>query len=171
MNEHHRVGSEKLLRELYLGTQIVGTRWYSNVEVIFDRAGARAPDKRFAYAQLYLRIEARCAIFRTRPALFPESVDDLPVVSLTDTVGSLATLAGQEVVDVALGVEYAHLIVTFDSGAILFVHGYDEQYESWNLEAEGLPSGQIWLIGAMPGGRVAYAVPEAKDRVHQDSRT
>jgi hypothetical protein len=74
-------------------------------------------------------------------------------------LGILNELSYTEIVDVKLGDTIPHLLFTFQNGKSLFVHGHDEQYESWQLGVS-FQEGE-WLVVACPDDGIAVWCPDS----------
>lgn len=72
----------------------------------------------------------------------------------------LIHLRREHVVDVQLAEEHPHIELTFESGAILYVNGYHDQYESWQAGDARPLGGEHYLVVAMPEGDLAIFVEE-----------
>lgn len=57
--------------------------------------------------------------------------------------------------DIRLGDTSPHLIITLESGKVLFVKGHHPKYECWQLRAD-----EEWLIVAVPGDGIAVWCPD-----------
>lgn len=72
----------------------------------------------------------------------------------------LVELRRERVRTIELDRNSSHLELTFESGATLFVNGYQEQYESWQA-GDGRPlGGAHFLVVAMPQGELAIFAEE-----------
>jgi hypothetical protein len=158
MDADDKSQAESALRELCLGKQIVGVRWYAfNFFIEIESVNTQLPHA--WNIALLLTVESRWTVFPAWPVHLPEREQDLPNSSLEERVVTLARLAGQDIVGVRLGDDYPHLILTFDSGSVFFLNGYHDSYECWNLSSVGAPDNNDWLIVAVPGGEVAIFAP------------
>lgn len=61
-----------------------------------------------------------------------------------------------KVTDIQLGLESPHLIITLESGKIIFVNGFHDHYECWQA---GMQCEQ-WLVVAAPGNEIATWTPD-----------
>jgi hypothetical protein len=137
MDARDRTSAESALRALLLGASFVGAQWYGIAIAIVARSTA-APDGSpyaIAFSEVYLSIESRFGLFTERPRALPERAEDVP---LHERVGTIARLAGDPVTSVTLGERHPHLLLTFESGRLLFLNGHDEQVECWTLQTVGL---------------------------------
>ncbi len=62
----------------------------------------------------------------------------------------------QKVIDIQLGVESPHLIITLGNGQIIFVNGFHDDYECWQAGAQC----EQWLVVAAPGNEIATWTPD-----------
>lgn len=157
MNRSDKREVETVLQRLCVGTQVVGARWFMGFTILIEPVPAEAyrPD-------LLLLVESRFTVFPTRPAQFPDVQEDLPELSVEQSVLALIPLAGQRIVTAELGDPYSHLILTFESGQVLFVNGFHPLYESWTLQ--DYPDHE-WMVISLPGGDIASSTPESGETV------
>ncbi len=173
MNSAAKQQAETLLRQLCLGTQIVGVRWRAFAfTIVLERSTPDTPSPRgvpgpperrdttITAQEVDLVVESRWTVFPARPEHFPKREEELPDLALEERVSTLARLAGQDIVDVALGEQEPHLILTFASGSVLFLNGRHDKFECWNLGTIGAAAGSEWLIVTVPGGDLAIFAPQ-----------
>jgi hypothetical protein len=151
-----------ILRDLFMDAQIVGVHWIPAAFTIlvtrFEPVRDTIPlDRRYGF--LELTIETRWSVFPARQERYPESEDELPDPPLGERVSMLACLDGQKIVDVELGQRYPHLILTFDTGAVLFLNGYHPKFECWHLNTRSTTGKRGWLIVAQWNGRTEIYDP------------
>jgi len=160
MYEEHRHMAESALRMLLVGASFVGARWYGSLIAMVARPRAAENGRPYdiIYGEVSLSIESRFALFADRPAMFPDRFEDIPDVPFHEQVGTIARLARDPIRDVALGERHPHLILTFASGRVFFLNGYDDKYESWTIETTKC-SGGDWTIVAVPESDVALFDP------------
>lgn len=72
----------------------------------------------------------------------------------------LIGLRRERVCSIRLSEDTPHLELTFESGAVLFVNGYHEQYESWQAGDARPLGGEHFLLVAMPQGDLAVFAEE-----------
>ncbi len=72
----------------------------------------------------------------------------------------LVGLRRERVRSILLSEDNPHLELTFESGAVLFVNGYHEQYESWQAGDARPLGGEHFLLVAMPQGDLAVFAEE-----------
>jgi hypothetical protein len=161
---------EAALRFLCRGTQIVGARWYAGNFFIEIEPVRRSPLMQSQGAppgDLLLTVESRWTVYPRRPDHLPRREEELPALSLEERLIALARLADQDIVDASLGDHNPHLILTFASGSVFFLNGYDEAYECWNLAMVDDLEGFRWSIVAVPGGDIALFIPKDFSRLQE----
>ncbi|UTT42807.1 DUF6188 family protein [Exiguobacterium aurantiacum] len=72
----------------------------------------------------------------------------------------LVGLRRERVCSIRLSEDNPHLELSFESGAVLFVNGYHEQYESWQAGDARPLGGEHFLLVAMPQGDLAVFAEE-----------
>jgi len=108
MDSHATRRGDAALRHLCLGKQIVGVRWSADtfciaIEQVVPSAGTAVGD-------LLLTGASRWTVFPSQPERVPRGAEDLPALSLEETVVALARLASQDSVAAALGDAHAHRV-------------------------------------------------------------
>jgi hypothetical protein len=87
---------------------------------------------------------------------FNEKMDELDE---EESIKRILEIRREEIVEIALGNKFPHLFITFKSGKVLFVNGYDKNFECWQAgDGEGY-GGHEWLIVAVPGNEIAVWAP------------
>lgn len=149
--------AESELQAILLGAEILGVNFGGGLIVVFWYPDPHLSDPRPVYggADIYLHIESRWTGFPTEPDRLPEREEELPELTIVQGVSLLAGLQGQPIRAVRLGERHAHLVITFQSGAVVFVHGNHEHFESWNISVHAGPTDRTDLIVALAGGDVA----------------
>jgi hypothetical protein len=64
---------------------------------------------------------------------FPRSEAEMPEVSEEGQLRKLQELRRAKIVAVEVGFDAPHLTLTFDDGRVLFVNGWHEKSECWQL--------------------------------------
>jgi len=159
MNERDKKLGDAALRQLCLGTQIVGVRWVDHSFFIDMEYGLDMLNQGVADHNLRLTVESRWTVFPTTPDWFPDAEEDLPTLSLEERLAMLARLADQKIVEATLGDRHPHLILTFEAGSVFFLNGFHEQYECWNLATLDAVDDYDWLLVAVPGSAIGLFIP------------
>jgi hypothetical protein len=141
--------AEGILQAVLPNAEIGGVRFGRTFVLLFEYYEYPV---RIQCWEIYLKIEARFAVYLTPPERLPTGADELSELSLTQKVAAVAGLRGQLIREVQLGEDTAHLIITFQTGAVLFVSGNDQLYESWEFGVVGAPPEREYLVIAVPGG-------------------
>ncbi len=88
---------------------------------------------------------------------YNEKMDELDE---EESIKRILEIRREEIVDISLGDTSPHLFITFKSGKVLFVNGYDKNFECWQAgDGEGY-GGHEWLIVAVPGNEIAVWAPK-----------
>lgn len=150
--------AEKALQQLLIGSQLDGIKFGAGpggTFLYFLHYTEKEPDK------LWVNIEINK--FAVLPAAIKHSCKALPMIEeLTEeqAIKQVIGLRREEVTDVKLGDESPHLFIVFKSQKVLFINGYDEQYECWQAgDGEGY-TGDEWLVVAVPGNGIATWAPD-----------
>lgn len=86
-----------------------------------------------------LSVESEWRVYDEVPAELPiiqfpdDIVDQQRTSELICTIGKLGWYP---IVDIKLGDNIPHLLITFENGQTLFINGHHSQYESWDFYAE-----------------------------------
>jgi len=145
--------AEEVLRFICVGAQIDGVRFGIGFAVLFNHLNDPSP---ISYEAIYLTIETNFVVLPTLPLSLPHFAQS----TLNERLSALASLQGQRIVDVRLGETSPHLLITFDSGRILFVNGHQLEYECWQLGLTEAVNNEMWLIVAMGNDNIAIWAPD-----------
>ena len=162
MDPQERQRAIAALRYLCVGAQIVGLRFAPTIHLLLDDVGIAAqPSRRSSLdGEASLRLESRWSVFPSMAAVFPHEVSDLGPPSVEEQLRLLCALRERVITALELGRTEHHMILTLDTGEVLFVNGHDERYECWELHAFTTDSADPWLIVAGPGNRVDLSAPK-----------
>lgn len=142
--------AEAVIRYLCLNGEINGVRFGPHLQILL---GANDGYKKGIKGQVYLNAERWC-IFDEFPNKFPEKETDIEEMQRIEELAILNELSYIEIVDVKLCDTIPHLIFTFRNGKCLFIYGYHEWYESWQLGVSFQPD-DTWLVVACPDAEIA----------------
>lgn len=180
--ERDRPYAEAMLRRLCLGAEIAGVYWSGFPDVLtLYIDDSLFPDKeardRFSHYQnlrpgeCWLMLEHKWAVLDAMPFADAEheqaAADSLPEAITYSHLGELASLHDQSIVAIRLGIAVGHLMLQFDSGRCLFIHGDHGMYEAWEIRVtparEHPDPEKRWLLVNIPGGDVAIWTPDDFD--------
>ncbi|WP_242263809.1 MULTISPECIES: hypothetical protein [Bacillus cereus group] len=122
MNTEDKIHAEKVLKNLFIGSQVDGLQFGISpgaIKIHFTNFH----DSVYSEKEEYERI---CKIRR------------------------------QKVTDIQLGLESPHLIITLESGQIIFLNGFHDYYECWQA---GVLC-EEWLVVAALGNEIATWAPD-----------
>jgi hypothetical protein len=143
--------AEAVIKYLCLNGEINGVRFGPSLQILLC---GNYEHKKGITGQVYLNVESRWCIYDELPNEYPMKESDIEGLDRVKELEILNELSYTEIVDVKLGGNIPHLILTFQNGKSLFVHGHDEQYESWQLGVS-FQSDDSWLVVACPGDGIA----------------
>lgn len=77
-----------------------------------------------------------------------------------DSSKKLCELGMKKIVEVNLGDTSPHLLLTFDTGEVLFINGHHDTYECWQVGVSNTENDEeVWEVVACPGDSLAIWVP------------
>lgn len=148
--------ADSVLQLLLKNAEIGGIRCGPILQILFDSESSNEfPIK----GQVYLNLSSRWTLFESRPSLFPESEDEMPEMTTQQEIQTISSIRERIIVQVELGENAPHLVLTLDNGKIIFVNGKNDQYESWNVGNAFCEIADAWQVIACPGGEVAIFTP------------
>ncbi|HFT2184452.1 hypothetical protein FC695_24200 [Bacillus cereus] len=155
MNTEDKIHAEKMLKNLFIGSQVDGLQFgispgaikihFTNFHDSVDYDG-----------QLYINIESKWYLFNKPQKSYPLNEDEFEVYSEKEEYERICKIRRQKVTDIQLGLESPHLIITLESGQIIFLNGFHDYYECWQA---GVLCEQ-WLVVAAPGNEIATWAPD-----------
>ncbi|MBU8753791.1 hypothetical protein [Priestia megaterium] len=146
--------AERVLKHLLIGSQIDGLKFgiNSSTTLLYFTNYNRKDDGDFV-----LNIETNWTVYPEACDTYPSSEGEVPFNIEEQHFKHIWDIRRQKVVNVQLDTVSPHLIISLESGRVLFVNGYDPTYECWQL---GDPFGGVdWLLVATPGGDIAIWCP------------
>jgi hypothetical protein len=145
------LAAENLLSRLCIGAELAGVRFALTFVILFEHLASL---RSVSYDDIYLRIETNRTVFAEQPSdpKVALAIDgsELP---LAGKLSLLSGLAGQSIRAVSIGTPHPHLSIVFESGAVLWVNGFNERFECWELGLIG--SDKTYLVVAVPESRLA----------------
>ncbi|WP_139368075.1 hypothetical protein [Priestia abyssalis] len=146
MNLQEKYEGEKIVKDLFLGASIH--------EVEFEISAGHAklvfwPENKKIEAQdgVYLYIPS---IVQLNESSLKEKGIEKADIPMLQTYQILIDVIQQKVVEAELGERSPHLILTFESGNVVFIKGYHDSNASW--EAGRCGKKQQPIIAAQPAG-------------------
>lgn len=150
--------AESALKKLFIGSQLDGIKF--GVEpgatfVYFLHYSSQEPDL------LWLNIEVnKFIVLPNKPSDLSSYNEKMDELDEEESLKRILEIRREEIADIALGEESPHLFITFKSGKVLIVNGYDKNFECWQAGDGAGYSGDQWLIAAVPGNGVAGWAPD-----------
>ncbi|GAB6421707.1 hypothetical protein bcgnr5390_04620 [Bacillus luti] len=155
MNIENRTYAENVLKNLFIGAQVDGLQFgissgaikihFTNFHDSVDYDG-----------QLYISIESKWGLFNKSTKRYPLNEDDFEDYSEEEEYERIFEIRRQKVIDIQLGIESPHLIITLENGQIIYVNGFHEDYECWQAGVQC----EDWLVVAAPGNEITTWIPD-----------
>ncbi|HDZ3277735.1 TPA: hypothetical protein RSU28_000714 [Bacillus cereus] len=156
MNTEDKIYAEKVLKNLFIGSQVDGLQFGISSDAIKIQF-TNFHDSVDYDEQLYINIESKWCLFNKPQKRYPLNEDEFEVYSEEEEYERIFKIRRQKVTDIQLDLESPHLIITLDSGQIIFLNGFHDYYECWQA---GVLCEQ-WLVVAAPGNEIATWAPDA----------
>lgn len=157
MEREDKFIAEQVISFLCKGSEIGGLRFESFPQLLLTGP----TEYRYNVSgQVFINIETRFIIFPSMPDRLPNSEDEIEDLDEEKVFNQLFNLRKKLITDIQLGSMEPHLIITFDTGEVLFINGKDNMYESWQLGVAYNDNNGYWLVVSCPGGGVAVWAPE-----------
>lgn len=85
----------------------------------------------------------------------------IPKLNWIESSKLICELRFKKIVEVTIHDKSPHLLLTFETGEVLFVWGYHERYESWQVGViKNSIEDESWEVIACPNNSLAYFGPE-----------
>ncbi|MEY8350616.1 hypothetical protein AALF16_20405 [Bacillus cereus] len=156
MNTEKKEFAEKVLRQLCVGSQIDGIRFGLNSSLLYFMHY----DGRDDADQLWLHCESRWIVYSKAPDTYPLSEKEVEIKTEEDLLKSVIDIRREKIVDIRLGDVSPHLIITLESGKVLFVNGHHPDYECWQIGDGGDYGEGDWLLVSVPGDGITIWAPD-----------
>ena len=150
-----------IARHLLLGGTVGGVRFGALPQLLIHDT---RPEVR---GQVYINLQSRWALFRSRPTNEPATEEDLPELHAEEEVLQILHLSNHRIERVDFGATAPHLILSLERGLVLFVWGGNERYETWQVGVAFGEPGTRWEVICLPGNGLAawasegFRVPDA----------
>ncbi|WP_423410303.1 hypothetical protein AABM38_10400 [Heyndrickxia sp. MSNUG] len=156
MELQQREFSEKVLKQLFIGSQLDGVKFGpgpGSTLIKFMHYTSKQPD------ELWVNIESKWTVFPSAINEFPNSEDEMDDSTEEEEYSLLIKLQREKVIDIKLGETVPHLKIGFSSGLTIFVNGHHDMYECWQAGDGAGYTGEEWLIVATPGDDITTWAP------------
>ncbi|MFD3450103.1 hypothetical protein ACFDTO_36615 [Microbacteriaceae bacterium 4G12] len=158
MNKEDKDFAEKALKQMFIGSTVDGIRFGvgpGSTFVCFTHYTNHPFDS------LWLNIESRWGVYDSLADTM-NFQDNMVEQSEEENFKAIFEIRRDEVMDIQLGDISPNLFITFTSGKMLVVDGYDENYECWQAGGELEEVGD-WLVVAVPGNGIAVWSPGIRE--------
>ncbi|PGD67598.1 hypothetical protein [Bacillus wiedmannii] len=155
MNKEDKIHAEKVLKNLFIGSQVDGLQFGISpgaIKIHFTTFH----DSVDYDGQLYINIESKWRLFNKPQKRYPLNEDEFEVYSEEEEYERIFKIRRQKVTDIQLGIESPHLIITLRNRQIIFVNGFHDDYECWQAGVQC----EDWLVVAAPGNEIATCIPD-----------
>ncbi|MEK4752654.1 hypothetical protein MKX72_09175 [Priestia sp. FSL R5-0597] len=149
--------TERILKHLLIGSQIDGVKFGTDnaITLLYFTNYTRKEDGDFV-----LNIETTWTVYSEFNDTYPSSESDVPFNTEEQHFKHIWDMRREKVVDLVLGTSSPHLIITLESGKVLFVNGHDSNYECWQLGDHFSGGSCDWLLVATRGDNIAIWCPD-----------
>jgi hypothetical protein len=156
--EDKEVG-EKVLKHLCLGARIDGIRFGGILQLLITNHDSNEYEKGIK-GQVYINLASNWCVFHSMPKKLPQNESEIKELTQDEEIRILCSLREQRIIDIKLGDKSPHLIITLESGTILFINGQHDLYESWQLGVAFNPPEEDFLVVACPSDSLAVWCPD-----------
>ncbi|MBZ4222759.1 hypothetical protein P4308_15370 [Bacillus wiedmannii] len=155
MNTEDKIYAEKVLKNLFIGSQVDGLQFGISpgaIKIHFTTFH----DSVDYDGQLYINIESKWRLFNKPQKRYPLNEDEFEGYSEEEEYERIFKIRRQKVTDIQLALESPHLIITLESGQIIFVNGFHDDYECWQAGVQC----EQWLVVAAPCNDISTWTPD-----------
>ncbi|KAA0745504.1 hypothetical protein DN389_13825 [Bacillus sp. AY3-1] len=155
MNTEDKIYAEKVLKNLFIGSQVDGLQFGISpgaIKIHFTTFH----DSVDYDGQLYINIESKWHLFNKPQKRYPLNEDEFEGYSEEEEYERIFKIRRQKVTDIQLALESPHLIITLESGQIIFVNGFHDDYECWQAGVQC----EQWLVVAAPCNDISTCIPD-----------
>ncbi|EJS76623.1 hypothetical protein [Bacillus cereus] len=155
MNIENKTYAENVLKNLFIGAQVDGLEFGISPDTIKIHF-TNFYDFVHYEGQLYINIETKWCLFNNPPKKYPSNEDEFDDYTEDEEYKRIFEMRRQKVIDIQLGIESPHLMITLENGQIIYVNGFHEDYECWQAGVQC----EAWLVVATPGNEIATWIPD-----------
>ncbi|SCC37458.1 hypothetical protein [Bacillus wiedmannii] len=155
MNTEDKIYAEKVLKNLFIGSQVDGLQFGISpgaIKIHFTTFH----DSVDYDGQLYINIESKWRLFNKPQKRYPLNEDEFEGYSEEEEYERIFKIRRQKVTDIQLALESPHFIITLESGQIIFVNGFHDDYECWQAGVQC----EQWLVVAAPCNDISTCIPD-----------
>lgn len=152
MNARDRKLAELALAHTCTGRYLCGIHFYGFPILVIDDRDGSSVDR-----EAYIRIESRWELYSPRPSELPATQNELPEYTVEQLAQASASLRKHPIIAAEIAPDAPHLLLRFSDGRTLFVHGYDWEYECWELSA-----GNTLVVAGAEGTLAVWLSDELK---------
>ncbi|WP_429676168.1 hypothetical protein [Bacillus mexicanus] len=159
LDREHRNYAEKVLKHLFIGTQVDGMQFGispATIKIYFTNFDMSCGSDDYG-GQLYLNIESKWCLFDNPPETYPSNEDQIEDYSEDEQYSRIFKVRRQKVVNVKLGEETPHLFITLENGYTIFVNGSHDEYECWQAGVQF--DNDTWLVVSAPNDEISAWAP------------
>ncbi|MFD1177846.1 hypothetical protein ACFQ3W_16270 [Paenibacillus puldeungensis] len=151
------VSFEEVIKFLCVGGQIDGLRFGSVPQVLISNSEQNVLELK---GQIYINLASRWSIFKSMPFEFPKNEEDIEDIKEYEELLMILEFRNKLIVNATVSIEASGLILEFSDGSVFYMHGYNEQYESWDIGVAFNPRCEHWQVISMPGGEIVGIIPD-----------
>ncbi|MEG7843635.1 hypothetical protein [Bacillus mobilis] len=155
MNIEDKIHTENVLKNLFVGAQVDGLQFGISPAAIKIHF-TNFHDHAHYEGQLYISIETKWCLFNKTPHKYPSNKDEYDDYTEEEEYKRIFEMRRQKIIDIQLGIERPHLIITLRNGQIIFVNGFHDDYECWQAGVQC----EDWLVVAAPGNKISTWTPD-----------
>ena len=142
--------AEKALKQIIVGSLFDGIKFGLGLVLFFKDYDTKV------IKSLWIRIESEFSVKQSSVVYISKGLTQEEEKFL-----QLFSLRGKKVVDITLGDISPHLFIEFESGEVLFINGFHNEFESWQAgDSVESDSFKNWLFVATPGNGISIWSPK-----------
>ncbi|CAM3882686.1 MULTISPECIES: hypothetical protein [Bacillus cereus group] len=155
MNIEDKIHAENVLKNLFVGAQVDRLQFgISPTAIKIHFTNFYTPVH--YEGQLYISIETKWRLFNKPPHKYPSNEDEYDDYTEEEEYKRIFEMRRQKIIDIQLGIERPHLIITLRNGQIIFINGFYDDYECWQAGVQC----EDWLVVAAPGNEISTWTPD-----------
>lgn len=155
MNIEDKTHAEHVLKNLFMGAQVDGLQIGVSPAAIKIHF-TNFHDSVHYEGPLYINIETKWCLFNNLPKKYPSNEDEFDDYTVAEEYKRIFEMRRQRIIDIQLGIESPHLIITLMNGQIIFVNGFHNNYECWQAGVQC----EDWLVAAAPSNDISTWTPD-----------
>ena len=139
---------------LLIGGRVEGIRFGAAPQLLIANSEHNVLELR---GQIYINLSSRWCLYAGKPIEFPKFEEEIPELNELEELLIIIELRNKIISNAFILEETSGLVLEFDDGSIFYMHGNNDQFESWDVGVSLID--EHWKVISMPEGEIVGMIP------------